>query len=74
MNREIVVLDAKIDDSKYPKNKSGKVLMLHLEFDGEKRILFTGSDVLITQIQHVKKEDYPFTATIVKEGEHFEFK
>lgn len=74
MNREIAVLDSRIDDSKYPKNKSGKVLMLQLEVDGEKRILFTGSDVLIAQIQHVNKEDYPFKVTIVKEGEHFEFK
>jgi len=73
MNREIVILDSRIDDSKYPKNKSGKVLMLQLEVDAEKRILFTGSDVLIGQIQHVKKEDYPFKATIVKEGEYFQF-
>jgi len=49
------------------------VLMLQLEVDAEKRILFTGSDVLIGQIQHVKKEDYPFKATIVKEGEYFQF-
>ncbi len=74
MNREIVVLDSRIDDSKYPKNKSGKVLLMQLEIDGEKRVLFTGSDVLISQIQHVQKEDYPFTVTIVKEGEHFQFK
>jgi RNA-directed DNA polymerase len=74
MNREIAVLDSRIDESKYPKNKSGKVLMLQLEVDGEKRILFTGSDVLIAQIQHIKKEDYPFKVTIIKEGEHFEFK
>ena len=74
MNREIIVVDSKVEDSKYPKNKSGKVLILQIEVDGEKRVLFTGSDVLITQIGHVQKEDYPFKVTIVKEGEHFQFK
>lgn len=33
-----------------------------LKIDGEKRVLFTGSDVLINQIGHVQKEDYPFKA------------
>ena len=74
MNREIIVHDSRIDDSKYPKNKSGKVLILQLEVDDEKRVLFTGSDVLINQIQHVSREDYPFKVTIVKEGEHFQFR
>ncbi len=74
MNREIIVHDSRIDDSKFPKNKSGKVLVLQIEVDSEKRVLFTGSDILIGQIQHVQKEDYPFTVTIVKEGEHFQFR
>lgn len=74
MNRQIIIHDSRLEESKYPKNKSGKVLILQLEVDGTKHVLFTGSDVLISQIQHVKKEDYPFIATIVKEGEHFQFK
>lgn len=74
MNREIIIHDSRLEESKYPKNKSGKVLILQLEVDGTKHVLFTGSDVLISQIQHVQKEDYPFSATIVKEGEHFQFK
>ena len=74
INCPLVVLDAKIEKSKYPKNKSGNVLMLQIEWENEKRVLFTGSDVLIGQIEHVNKEDFPFKATIVKEGEHFEFR
>ncbi len=73
MNREISVLDYKIEDSKFPKNKSGKCLFLQIEFDGEKRVVFTGSDVLISQIRQVPHENLPFTATIVKNSEYFEF-
>ena len=74
LNREITVTNYKVEDSKYQKNKSGKCLCLQIEIDGEKRIVFTGSDVLIKMIIQVKKEDMPFGSAIVKEGEHFEFK
>jgi hypothetical protein len=74
LNREITVINYKIENSKFQKNKSGKCLCLQVEIDQEKRVVFTGSDVLITMIQHVKKEDMPFSCTIIKEGEHFEFK
>ena len=51
--------------SKYEKNKTGQCLMLQLLVDNEKRVLFTGSDVLIDQM---KKYGYnvPFLATIIK--------
>lgn len=73
LNKEIVVLDFKTDDSKFPKNKSGKVLTLQIEESNEKRIIFTGSDFLMDQINQVDKSNLPFTTTIVKIGEHFEF-
>lgn len=74
LNCEIIVHAYKIEDSKFPKNKSGKVLTLQIEIDSEKKIIFTGSDVLLSQIQQIKDEDFPFIATIVKNNEHFEFK
>jgi hypothetical protein len=36
-------------------------------------VLFTGSDVLISQIEYVNEKDYPFETTIIKENEHFQF-
>ena len=74
INLEIKVIDFKIEESKYPKDKAGKCLCLQIEIDNEKRIVFTGSSVLIKMIEQVKKEDLPFMCQIVKEGEHFEFK
>jgi hypothetical protein len=36
-------------------------------------VVFTGSDVLISQIKQVDPEQLPFAATIIKNGEYFEF-
>jgi hypothetical protein len=73
LNKNIIVYDYKIDVSKYPKNKSGECLTMQIGIDGEKRVLFTGSDVLIEQIKLVDRSDFPFETSIVKNGECFEF-
>lgn len=74
LNKDIVVTGFKIDQSKYPKNKSGKCLCIQFDVDGEQRVVFTGSDVLISIMEQVKKEDLPIETKIVQEGEHYEFK
>lgn len=55
--------------------KKDKMQTLHLqvEVDGEKKVIFTGSDVLISMIKKVEQEDMPFKTIIIKENEHFEF-
>lgn len=74
LNKDIVVCNYRLEESKFSKNKSGKCLYIQIEVDSEKRVLFTGSDVLIAMIQQVSEENLPFSCQIVKEGEHFEFK
>lgn len=74
LNRDIIITNFKIEQSKYPKNKSGKCLHLQIEMDKEMKVIFTGSDVLINTIEQVNKEDLPIACQIVQEGEHFEFK
>ncbi len=74
LNRECIIHAFKIEVSKYPKNKSGKCLYLQIEIENVKHVVFTGSDVLINTITQVPAEEFPFVATIVKEGEHFEFR
>lgn len=73
MNREIVVNGYEVRPSKYP-DKGKDALVLQIEFEGESRIVFTGSKVLIDQIQQATQEDFPFSATIVRNGEHYEFR
>jgi len=66
LNKEIKVIGSKIGSSKYTKNKSGLCLTLQfVDDEGRRLILFTGSDVLIGQIQKYEKE-IPFYATIKK--------
>gem|GEM_PF-6122095 len=51
--------------SKYEKNKTGQCLMLQMMVDNEKRVLFTGSDVLIDQMKKYG-DNVPFLAIIIK--------
>jgi hypothetical protein len=72
LNKEITVHDYKIEDSKYGDNK--KCLSLQIEFDGEKRVIFTGSNVLMNMIQAVPRDGgFPFKTTIIKDDERYEF-
>lgn len=66
LNREIIVHQFRIEDSKY---KDGKCLHLQIEINGNKHVLFTGSKTLIDMIQEVPKESFPFKTTIVTENE-----
>lgn len=71
LNAEISVLDYKIEDSKV--KQGTKCLVLQLEKNGTKHVLFTGSTILMQMIKQVPKDKFPFTTTIIKESEHLEF-
>lgn len=65
LNKELVVIGHAVRDSQFSKNKSGKYLTLQIELGGERRVVFTGSDVLIEQLEKYA-EMIPFAATIIK--------
>jgi hypothetical protein len=69
LNREIVVTDFIVKDSKY----HGKCLYLQLESDNNKHVLFTGSKILLEAIEKVPKERFPFKTTIVMDGDRLQF-
>ena len=74
LNREIVIHDHKIDESKcFRERGSGKCLQLQITLNSEKHVVFTGSSYLIAQIQQIAANDFPFSATIVKDNERFMF-
>lgn len=72
LNREILVLDHKVENSKYD-NGNGKCLYMQIEVGKEKHVLFTGSKNLMEIIKQIPKEDFPFATTIVKEDERLQF-
>lgn len=70
-NLEIIVHDFKIEPSK--KVEGTELLTLQIEKSNEKRIVFTGSTVLIDQIKRVGKNQFPFTTTIKGDNDYYEF-
>lgn len=69
LNRSITVHNFRIEPSKF----TGQCLYMQIEMDGEKRVVFTGSVGLLQVIQKIPKTDFPFTTTIVKENDRYEF-
>lgn len=70
INQEVLVTGCRFAKSKYEKNKSGKCLTLQILVNNQKRVVFTGSDVMIDQMQ--KHEDQiPFIATIKKINRYY---
>lgn len=70
-NLTIKVLAFKVEPSK---QKSGtELLTLQIEKGGEKRVVFTGSTVLIDQIKRVPENGFPFTTVIKGDNEYYEF-
>jgi len=70
-NLEITILAFKIEPSK--QKKGTELLTLQIEKAGEKRIVFTGSTVMIDQIKRVPDEKFPFFATIRGDNDYYEF-
>lgn len=71
LNTEIKVLDFKIEPSKAKPGTD--LLTLQIEKSGDKRVVFTGSKVLINQISKVPKEKLPFSTTIKGDNDYYEF-
>lgn len=69
LNREVTVQAFKIVDSQF----KGKCLHLQILLNNTSHVVFTGSVNLMDMIQQVKQEDFPFTTTIVKENERYDF-
>lgn len=72
LSKEIEVIGYKISESKYKKRDNDKVLTLQFKLDGEDRILFTGSNVLMDQCE-TYKDEMPFLAKIEKINKFYTF-
>lgn len=70
-NVPIKVMDFKIEPSK--KKPGTDMLTVQIEMNGEERIFFSGSKVLMDQIGRVPKDGFPFETTVVGDRDYFEF-
>jgi hypothetical protein len=71
IGHEIQVLDFKIAPS--VKKPGTDLLTLQIEKSGDKRVIFTGSKVLMDQIKQVPKSEFPFNTVINGDQDYFEF-
>lgn len=69
LNKEIIIHKFKIKDSKY----KGEYLNIQIEMDGKKKVVFTGSSVLIDMIKQIKESDFPIKTTIISSNNYYEF-
>lgn len=72
LDKEIEVINYSIEDSKFKKDNTDKLLTLQFKLNREEKILFTGSKVLIDQIEKYKDE-LPFIAIIKKINKFYTF-
>ncbi|MFN4249292.1 MAG: hypothetical protein ACK4EY_16310 [Flavipsychrobacter sp.] len=69
INKSISVHDFKIEESKFNDKGNGKCLYMQIEVDGAKRVVFTGSTVLMEILQKVDKSHLPFQTIIEKDND-----
>lgn len=72
LGQTIQIISYKISDSKYQKGNSEKCLVLQIKYNGEDRIVFTGSGVLIEQVE-TYKDELPFETQIIKTDRFYTF-
>ena len=72
LNRKITVHHFRIERSKYEKG-NGDCLYMQITTDNAKRVVFSGSATLMDMIKKVPAEGFPFTTTIIKENDRYEF-
>jgi len=70
LNQEVELIDFRIGRTKYSKNQSGKYITLQIRKDGMLHVVFTGSDVLISQAMKYA-EHVPFLVTIKKINRYY---
>lgn len=72
LGEEITVIGYRISQSNFDDSNSEKCLMLQIEYNGETRVVFTGSVVLLEQAEKYGDE-MPFLATIQKIDRYYTF-
>ena len=73
LNQNVVIHSFTLAQSKFSKNKSGQYATVQFSFfENEKHVFFTGSDVIIDQLQKYK-EHMPFKTQIKKINKYYTF-
>lgn len=72
LEETIQVISYTISESKYKKSNCDRCLTLQIKHNGEDRIVFTGSNVLINQVE-TYADKLPFETKIIKNERFYTF-
>lgn len=73
IDRDIILHDFKIEDSKFPKPGKEKCLHLQVAIGEIKYVSFTPTIRLIRQAENMNKKSLPVTTKIIRAGKSLEF-
>jgi hypothetical protein len=72
LNKEIEITAYRIKNSKFEERKHAKCVTIQFKLEGQLKIFFTGSEVIMNQIEKYKDE-IPFMATIKRNYRYYTF-
>ncbi|MDR3244673.1 MAG: hypothetical protein LBT79_07995 [Elusimicrobiota bacterium] len=72
LNLELKILGFRISKTKYEESRNENCITIQFELNGKRQVIFTGSNVLMNQLQKYQKE-LPFVATIKKINKYYTF-
>ncbi|MFH0995810.1 MAG: hypothetical protein V1844_09980 [Pseudomonadota bacterium] len=72
LNKEIEITAYRIKNSKFEERHHGKCVTIQFRLDNEQKIFFTGSEVIMNQIEKYKNE-IPFVTIIKKKYKYYIF-
>jgi hypothetical protein len=73
IDKDIKIFHYKIVPSKYQEKGNGKCLCMQIEYEKEKRIVFTGSAILMDLIGQVPADKFPLETKIIEQDESYLF-
>lgn len=70
LNKPLIVMAFRVDTSKYNREDDQKYVGIQVMLDGQERVIFTGSGVLIAQLEKYQ-DKIPFQATLKKVNKYY---
>jgi len=71
IDKNIIVKDFKFENSKF--EGKDKRVDIQIEYREEPRLIMTDAKYIIQLLERITKDNLPFSTTIIKNGEHYEF-
>ena len=73
LGKQLIVLGYAERNSRFAKSNDGTYIILQIEIDGERLVVFTAASIIRDQLNKYR-DKLPFKATIVFNGKYYSFK